>query len=102
METVEILVRIPKHDYNYILSQGDTRGTPHLAEALAKGSVLPKGHGNLIDGDALSHEIYCNADITTVHTCFSSIYRLVKEAHSIIEADETESEVKNEPGNKNA
>ena len=47
METVEVLIKIPKHDYDYILGQGDTRGTPHLAEAIRKGTVLPKGHGRL-------------------------------------------------------
>lgn len=53
MKTVEILIRIPKYDYDYILSQGDTRGTPHLAEAICKGIVLPKGHGRLIDADKI-------------------------------------------------
>ena len=53
METVEILIRIPQVYYDYILSQRDTRGTPHLAEAICNGVVFPKGHGRLIDADAL-------------------------------------------------
>lgn len=47
MEMVEVVIKIPKHDYDYILGQGDTRGTPHLAEAICNGTVLPKGHGKL-------------------------------------------------------
>jgi len=49
MEIVEVMIKIPKYDYDYILGQGDTRGTPHLAEAICNGTVLPKGHGRLFD-----------------------------------------------------
>lgn len=56
-DTVEVLVRIPKHDYDYILGQGDTRGTSHLAEAICNGTVLPKGHGRLIDADTYRKEM---------------------------------------------
>lgn len=57
METVEVVIRIPKHDYDYILGQGDTRGTPHLAEAICNGIVLPKGHGRLVDADAITKHV---------------------------------------------
>lgn len=53
METIEVVIKVPKHDYDYILGQGDTRGTPHLAEAIRNGTVLPKGHGELIDKEQL-------------------------------------------------
>ena len=59
-DTVEVLVRIPKHDYDYILGQGDTRGTPHLAEAICNGIVLPKGHGRLIDENDVISKINLN------------------------------------------
>jgi len=75
METVEVLIRIPKHDYYYILSQGDTRGTPHLAEAIRNGIVLPKKHGRLIDADAVLEDPYGNT------------YKDINIAETIIEAD---------------
>lgn len=65
-----------------------------MAKAIRKGTPLPKGYGKLIDADDLCDVISHNADLSCVYTCYSSIYRLVKEAHPIIEADKEESEDK--------
>lgn len=93
METLEILVRIPKHDYDYILSQGDTRGTPHLAEALVNGTVLPKGHGNLIDKESLVKAIEQKAkrleNLDTINGLCGAV-ALAYEAETVIEADKEE------------
>ena len=67
-----------------------------LLRAIRNGTPLPKGYGDLIDRDALSGEIFCNADITDTHTCFNSIDKIVKDAPTIIEADK-----ESEDGNDN-
>ncbi len=54
METVDVLVRIPKEDFDFIkdeFADGDMPDEKDLKEityfAIAKGKVLPKGHGRL-------------------------------------------------------
>ena len=93
METVEVLVRISKHDYDYILGQGDTRGTPHLAEAICNGIVLPKGHGNLIDKESLIKAIEQKAkrleNLDTINGLCGAV-ALAYEAETVIEADKEE------------
>lgn len=54
METVEIVIKIPKEYKDYI--EGGAGIIPdkiiqYLFNALDNGTVLPKGHGRLIDAD---------------------------------------------------
>ena len=51
METVEVLVRIPKEDFEKLQSNYIWWGK--YGEYIKNGTVLPKGHGRLIDGDKL-------------------------------------------------
>ena len=60
METVEVVIRIPKEYKDYI--EGGAGIIPdkiiqYLFNALDNGTVLPKGHGRLGDLDALEMEI---------------------------------------------
>ncbi len=52
METVEVVIRIPKEKYDVIMETGNC-GLSHNERAIKHGTVLPKGHGRLIDGDKL-------------------------------------------------
>ena len=56
-----------------------------LSEAIKKGTILPKGHGRLIDADALDleKEVSMADDWKTAH----EIANCVKYAPTIIEAD---------------
>lgn len=47
MPDIELVIKIPEEDYK--------RGTV-MASAIRNGIPLPKGHGKLIDGDALHKE----------------------------------------------
>lgn len=50
METVEVVIRIPKKDYEDIECQMvDTNQEWRLKQAVRKGIVLQKGHDRLID-----------------------------------------------------
>lgn len=50
METVEVVIKIPKRSYESIISyKGKCLGL--CDNAVKVGTVLPKGHGRLIDAD---------------------------------------------------
>lgn len=73
-EMVEMVIKIPKDTLDVVNSFGLWRTQRFIQEtvsrALAHGVVLPKGHGRLIDADALidslscsDRDIYCKAVI---------------------------------------
>ena len=50
METVEVIIRIPKKDYENIECQMvDTNQEWRLKQAVREGTVLSKGHGKIVD-----------------------------------------------------
>lgn len=52
METVEVVIRIPKFDYEQIKHGWNSNiQTKKGIDAIANGTVLPKGYGRLIDAD---------------------------------------------------
>jgi len=90
METVEVVIKIDKNtfdavnelskfvDGNHIINGYQMKGSSTVGSmitALAKGTVLPKGHGRLIDADAVLEEPFGNT------------YRDIDIAETIIEAD---------------
>ena len=77
METVEVVIRLPKDEYNYIQLYGGIKpfSTNFIAKQIKNGAVLPKGHGRLIDADAVLEEPFGNT------------YRDIDIAETIIEAD---------------
>ena len=56
--------------------------------AIAKGKLLPKGHGRLMDADEIQFE---NAEFDT-YGDYSRAFDAIDEAETIIEADKAESE----------
>ena len=55
MKTVEVVIRIPKDDYDYMKEYRNIRSfcEKYIANQIISGTVLPKGHGKLIDSNVL-------------------------------------------------
>ena len=50
MSDVELVIKIPNGAYNLLKTSGiDWLGAEHILNAVANGTPLPKGHGNLKD-----------------------------------------------------
>lgn len=90
MADIELVVKLPKRVYNYI------RKYEHIAnidildikDAIIDGTPLPKGHGRLIDADALyekSRLCHTEEDGTA---CVE--WREINDAPTIIEGSESE------------
>lgn len=75
METVEVVIRIPKDDIETIENLKRQGFASRHEIAILNGTVLPKGHGRLIDADAVLEEPYGNT------------YKDIDIAETIIEAD---------------
>ena len=84
METVEVLVRIPKRDFEELQSNYVWWG--RHGEYIKKGTVLPKGHGVLKD-IAEIERLWQKGD-------YDSIVSALLFAPAVIEADKAESEKK--------
>ena len=85
METVDVLVRIPKKDFEELQSNYVWWGKH--GEYIKKGTVLPKGHGRLIDVDAATKDINAFQDAFAMYTDNMGKYNIVCAAPTIIEAD---------------
>ena len=58
-EHVEVVIKIPKH---YLTHPQDYTC---LAECVRKGTILPKGHGDLVDRSCICKAIYASEDNLT-------------------------------------
>lgn len=89
MADIELVIKIPEKDYNFIKTQVIEMGiTNPLKIFIANGTPLPKGHGRLIDGDYLYKKFVANK-------CHDSlVLQFIKDKLTIIEADKAESEDK--------
>ena len=76
METVEVLVRIPKEDFEELQSNYVWWG--RHGDYIKKGTVLPKGHGKIIDSKQFfialnkyleERKSFSYADLETVINC---------------------------------
>ena len=56
MADIELVIKIPKAEYDLIVND-EACGLNVLTRAIAHGTPLPKGHGRLIDADALHHKM---------------------------------------------
>jgi hypothetical protein len=56
---MQIVIEIPEESYRLLQNKGvDWLGAEHILTAVANGIPLPKGHGRLIDADAINiHDI---------------------------------------------
>ena len=84
---MQIVIDIPEETYRRCCVIADLDGSPIL-KAIKNGTPLPKGHGELIDKNEITAfgELECNG-----HNVES-----LNEFTTIIEADESESEVERE------
>lgn len=85
METVEVLVRIPKRDFEELQSNYVWWGKH--GEYIKKGTVLPKGHGRLIDVDAATKDVNAFQRAFAMYTDNMGKYNIVCAASTVIEAD---------------
>ena len=81
MKEVELVIKIPEKIYESVMD-GTYCGT--LYQELKNGTILPKGHGRLIDANRLRSMYSINrANFNTV----VGIQKWIDEAPTIIEAD---------------
>ena len=91
METVEVVIRIPKEYKDYI--EGGAGIIPdkiiqYLFNALDNGTVLPKGHGDLKDYDAIKSDYIRKMSVfMSEEERMDLLCTIVDEAPIIIEAD---------------
>ena len=88
METVEVVIRLPKKEYDRIKTSGDIVYDDWIidvARAIAHGTVLPKDHGDLKDMGNLQYVF----DLTREDFIYSGkdIERAIKSMKTIIKAD---------------
>ena len=92
METVEVVIRIDKNTFDaagmlqefvddgYIINGHHMKGSTfgNMIKAIAKGTILPKGHGKIIDSKQFfialnkyleERKSFCYADLETVINC---------------------------------
>lgn len=90
MATIELVIRIPEDEYQNVLHTGEASFC--TVNAIEAGRPLPKGHGRLIDADAIE-ETFIEPGIYLKYTekgfwCITS--KNIKDAPTIIEADKYE------------
>lgn len=55
---MQIVIEIPEEAYELLKNKGvDWLGAEHILNAVANGIPLPKGHGRLIDADAVNKKM---------------------------------------------
>lgn len=98
METVEVIIRLPKEVYEGIqqidrIILGRRSGKTiefALWNGVRNGKPLPKGHGRLKDTDAICKDIISALGIRNENYLLEvekAIYKRIKNATTIIEAD---------------
>lgn len=81
MADVEVVIKIPREDYEYIKNSKDFN-----FNVIKNGTPLPKGHGRLIDADAFIDTLGCSDRDIYAKACIE------EDAPTILEADKTERE----------
>ncbi len=96
METVDVVIKIPKTTYNNVkktecIIWGDD--AYYIGHAIANGTVLPKGHGRLVDADEMvkilrKSEYYQEkrGDFYGVEVT-SRVKNFIEDTDTVIEAD---------------
>lgn len=87
---MQIVIDIPEERYKHIQEEQWLPNRLLIEKAIANGTPLPKGHGDLIDRDDLLADSYCIDDWGGNEVNIVDVMT-VKMADAIIEAD-TESE----------
>ena len=103
MTDIELVIKIPEELYYIVQDKLDFNGdldkqkVKALMLAIDNGVPLPKGHGTLKDTDAICEDIISALGIhdeSYLLEAEKAIYKRIKNATAIIEADKAESEDK--------
>ena len=104
MADIELVIKIPEGAYKLLKNEGvDWLGAEHILNAVANGTPLPKGYGDLIDRSKIYKAIPAEEDNCTgmgmtleemdaYNKGIDAMYALVKGADTIIEADKESGE----------
>ena len=94
METVEVVLRIPKKTYNALThTEFDAKlVVDEMRKSITNGTVLPKGHGRLIDADKYKFDNEDGFCIGFGNDAMNVFKRSVDNAPTVIEADKEVSE----------
>ena len=88
----ELLIKIHEDDYEYIKNEWNIDNVmvqSNVIVSIMNGTPLPKGHGRLIDADALGEELHRYTEAPYLYAL-----KVFNDAPTIIEADKAESEDK--------
>lgn len=89
MEDIELIIKIPKDLYGAYKGRppmlGDA-GMDMIAQSIANGTPLPKGHGRLIDADKAKEDL-ANTPISRTGNQFE---RYLDKQQTLIKADKAE------------
>ena len=86
MADIELVIKIPNEMYQKVLD-GTYCGT--LYEELKHGVLIPKGHGRLIDADAVSLD---DIGFFSISDHQKMVHKLTTSCQTIIEADKEDEE----------
>lgn len=97
---MDLVIKIDDHKYKEIKEDTEkfrSKGeyVPYLYEVIEAGTPLPKGHGPLKDADAICKDIIRALSIRNENYLLEAekaVYKRIKNADTIIKADNTESE----------
>lgn len=94
---IEVVIKIPKYIYDETLENGFLQPIHGgvVAKCFEQGTLLPKGHGNLIDKESLIKAIEQKAkrleNLDTINGLCGAV-ALAYEAETVIEADKEHNE----------
>ena len=90
MTDIELVIKIPKEYYECVLKRCKE---PILLNAFKNGTPLPKGHGRLIDADAVTKDFNSFHEAFVVNSTMGGVFKSVAcVAPTIIEADQEAAE----------
>ena len=93
---MEIVIKIPDKMYEDAKNNKDTGESWYITQVIKNGTPLPKGHGDLIDRNALITELETDYHGTLTESgahLFVGITSYIDDAETIIKADkETDNE----------
>lgn len=102
---MQVVIDIPDETYNQIIEESklSPRNLDYFERRIAKGTPLPKGHGDLKDADKIANEVnalkdnwdrYGNEYESGRYESYDYAVDMINDAPTIIEADKAESEDK--------
>ena len=93
MADIELVVKIPEEAYKLLKNEGvDWLGAEHILNAVANGTPLPKGHGDIIDRNKIEY-MKAIHDLKYGEITASECATKIKySAPTIIEADKEQSD----------